>query len=228
MTPFEAALCAKIAYDPRGAERAGRLGYSYTGIGNGGHFAWIGRRHDVTVVAFRGTALRGREKKSYRSNLSTDLIPWAGGVGLVHQGYYQALWQVIAAIKREIKGRDVLILTGHSMGGAMATLAAALLDAKRVYSFASPRIGNAEFAEGYSRAIRVTRYVNRCDFLARLPFSGLVQGSMPPAKEQYVHIGQTVRLPAFGHSMSAYLSGIRMRKAGKYSFNKDRPEGREK
>lgn len=224
MTPLEAAICAKIAYDPAGAEGAARLGYSYQPVRSHDHFAWIGRREGLTIVAFRGTSLFGRERKSYRSNLSTDLVPWAGD-GLVHEGYYQALWQVLGTIQREIKGERDIVLTGHSMGAAMAILAAMLLDASRVYAFASPRIGNLPFAAHYSKAIRVSRYVNRCDFLARLPFSGDVRGSDPPVMDRYLHIGRQIRLPAFGHSMSAYISGIKLRRAGRHTLNETRSNG---
>ena len=215
MSPFEAAICAKIAYDPDGEMRAQRLGYSYLPIESREHFAWIGSKNGITVVAFRGTALFGREVRSYRSNLSTDLVPWIGA-GLVHEGYYQALWQILGTVRRELENASDVVLTGHSMGGALATLAAMPLEVARVHAFASPRIGNREFAEGYSRAIRVSRYVNRGDVLARLPFSGAVQGSLPHRKEGYVHVGRTVRLPGFGHSISAYIAGIKMRRRGQY------------
>ncbi|MEX1034654.1 MAG: lipase family protein [Sneathiella sp.] len=215
MSPLEAAICAKIAYDPNGAARAKLLGYSYQPVQSRDHFAWIGTKDGITVVAFRGTALFGREVKSYRSNLSTDLVPWVGA-GRVHEGYYQALWQILGAIRREIGGASEVVLTGHSMGGALAMLAAMPLEVSRVHAFASPRIGNREFAEGYSRAIRVSRYVNRADVLARLPFSGMVQGSSPPRKEEYVHVGRTIRLPGFGHSISAHIAGIKMRRRGQY------------
>lgn len=218
MSPFEAALCAKIAYDPNGPERAARLGYTFHPVAGRDHFAWIGRKRGITIVGFRGTALFGREKRSYRSNLSTDLIPWAGP-GRVHEGYYQALWQLLAAIRRELKGDREIILTGHSMGAALATLAAMLLEADRVYAFACPRLGNRAFADGFSRDIRVTRFVNRCDVLARLPLFGDVQGSDPLTREPYWHVGRTVRLPGLGHSINAYLTGIRTRRHGKYVFN---------
>ena len=216
MNPFEAAICAKIAYDPNGAERAARLGYTFQPITGRDHFAWIGRKGGITLVGFRGTALFGREMRSYRSNLSTDLIPWAGP-GQVHEGYYQALWQLLAAIRRELKGERNIVLTGHSMGAALATLAAMLLEADRVYAFASPRLGNREFADGFSRDIRVTRFINRCDVLARMPFTGEVRGSDPAVRQPYWHVGRPVRLPGFGHSIGAYIEGIRLRRAGKHN-----------
>ena len=215
MSPFEAAICAKIAYEPDGAMRAQRLGYSYLPIESREHFAWIGSKNGITVVAFRGTSLFGREVKSYRSNLSTNLIPWIGE-GLVHAGYYQALWQILGAVRRGLEDATDVVLTGHSMGGALATLAAMVLEVERVHAFASPRIGNQAFADGYSRSIRVSRYVNRGDVLARLPFSGDVEGDGPARRERYVHVGRTVRLPGFGHSISAYIAGLKMRRRGQY------------
>ncbi|TNE36260.1 MAG: lipase family protein [Alphaproteobacteria bacterium] len=213
MTPFEAAVAAKIAYDPAGEGWARRLGFDFQRIENRGHLAWIGRRDGERVVAFRGTTLFGRESRSYRANLSTDLVPWAGD-GLVHEGYHQALWQLISAVQRAVKGEGDLVLAGHSMGAAMAVLAAPLLDARRVFAFACPRVGNRDFADGFGPGIRVVRYINRCDFLARLPFRGTVSGSDPEFQDRYVHIGRPVRLPAFGHSMNAYLSGVRQHRAG--------------
>ena len=212
MTPFEAAICSKLAYDPSAEEIVTRLGFSYKAIQSKDHFAWVGERQGITVVAFRGTMLRGRETKSYRSNLSTDLVPWSGP-GLVHEGYHKALWQIIAAIRREVKGRDNIVMTGHSMGGAMATLAAQLVSADRVHVFACPRLGNKELAAAIYDQVRVTRYVNRCDFLARLPFAGMIRGSEPQIRERYAHVGRAVRLPTFGHSMTAYVEGVKARKA---------------
>jgi predicted lipase len=208
MTPLQAAITAKIAYDPAGEAVARRFGYSYQAICRKDHFAWIGERNGVTVVSFRGTAWHAGERQSYRANLSTDLVPWTGP-GLVHEGYYQALWQIISAVRRQVRGQENIIVTGHSMGAAIAVLAAILLTAERVFAFACPRVGNRDFATGISGSTRITRYVNRCDFLARLPFGGLVKGSDPPVNDRYVHVGRAVQLPTFGHSMNAYLAGIR-------------------
>ncbi len=214
MSPLDAALCARLAYEAAGASLAARFGYSYSAVARGDHFAWIGQRRGITVVAFRGSRLSGRAARSYRSNLSTDLIPWSGE-GRVHEGYYQALWQILAAVQRELRGAaGELVLTGHSMGAALATLAAPLLEAERVHAFASPRLGNRAFAETFPRSIRVTRYVNRCDVLARLPISGETRGSDPKRRERYCHVGRAVRLPGFGHSMSAYIDGLRLWRRG--------------
>lgn len=218
MTPLDAALCARLAYEAAGAPLAARFGYSYVGIERGDHFAWVGERRGIVVVAFRGSLLLGRAARSSCSNLSTDLIPWSGE-GRVHEGYYKALWQILGAVQRALRFmRGERVVTGHSMGAALATLAAPLIDAERVHAFASPRLGNRAFAESYPRAIRVTRYVNRGDVLARLPIFGETQGSDPPVRERYCHVGRPVRLPGFGHSMSAYIDGLRRWRSERTAF----------
>lgn len=211
MTPYEAALCAKIAYLEEGAEAARNLGFSYQAVQRNTHFAWIGRRGPVTVVAFRGTAFSRSGGGLYRANLSTDLVPWMG-VGLVHEGYHQAMWQIVAALHRERISGENIIVTGHSMGAALAVLAARFLAARRVHAFACPRIGNRVFANSITAQLRILRYVNRGDFLSRLPFRGTIRGSDPEQSEAYRHAGRRVRLTTFGHGMTAYVRGVRFQK----------------
>ncbi|MGH7128824.1 MAG: alpha/beta fold hydrolase, partial [Planctomycetaceae bacterium] len=69
-----------------------------------------------------------------------------------------------------------LFLTGHSMGGALATLAAARLDSigahiSGVYTFGSPRVGDRAFAQAYHKRLgHVTyRYRNNNDVFTLLP-----------------------------------------------------------
>lgn len=213
MTPYEAALCAKIAYLDDGAAAARKLGFSYHAVRRKSHFAWIGRRGALTVIGFRGTVFSRTGQRPYRTNFSTDLVPWMGA-GLVHEGYHHAMWQIVAALRRERINGGSITLTGHSMGAALAVLAARFLTARRVHAFACPRIGNRAFAKNITAHVRIIRYVNRGDFLSRLPFRGAVYGSDPEQSEAYVHTGRVVRLGTFGHGMSAYVSGCRHRKIG--------------
>lgn len=41
-------------------------------------------------------------------------------------------------------------LTGHSLGGALATLASSVVEANATYSFGAPRVGNKAFAQALS------------------------------------------------------------------------------
>lgn len=104
----------------------------------------------ATVIAFRGTA-------NIRDVL-TDVDCWREEIreGYVHQGFYASLAtvisQIIIAVEQSAKP---VILTGHSLGGALAMLAGyrlALHASKihSVYTFGQPRVGNAGFARYYN------------------------------------------------------------------------------
>ena len=71
-----------------------------------------------------------------------------------------------------------MLITGHSLGAALATLTASRKAASRLYTFGSCRVGDAAFARAIS-TISHDRFVDCCDLVTRVP-----------AKEfGYVHVG---------------------------------------
>lgn len=70
-----------------------------------------------------------------------------------------------------------IIFVGHSLGGALSTLGAACAKAHfgdkfhvQCYTFGSPRVGNAAFANYFDDNVDISvRYVNGCDIVARIP-----------------------------------------------------------
>lgn len=95
-----------------------------------------------------------------------------------------------------VAGRDVTVI-GHSLGGALATLAgvdAALrspADAARlrIVTFASPRVGNHGFAKLAGRVGRIDRVCNVVDVVPAVP---------PSTKlTRYVHVGNVFRVSSF-------------------------------
>jgi pimeloyl-ACP methyl ester carboxylesterase len=72
-----------------------------------------------------------------------------------------------------------MVLTGHSLGAAMATLAASVFPGCRLVTFGSPRVGDAEFVSA-SLAAQVERYVDCSDVVT----------AVPPEVLEYVHLGQ--------------------------------------
>jgi len=88
------------------------------------------------------------------------------------------------------KTRPILYFTGHSLGGALATLAAGEVAYRyshwqiHMYNFGSPRVGNAEFVNIYNQLVPHSfRVVNDTDIIARIPRS---------QNFEYYHVGNTV------------------------------------
>ena len=96
-----------------------------------------------TVVAFRGTQVFADPSLAdMLSNLWFRRVPW--DPGRVHRGYREALLDIVQELKRPLySGRRPLYFTGHSMGGALATLAATLPPGpSATYSFGAHAVWN--------------------------------------------------------------------------------------
>lgn len=123
----------------------------------------------LTVAAFRGTEANKPE------DLIADLIvvptAWPDG-GQVHRGFSEAYSaerdQIRSALDRHHRGQ--LLITGHSLGAALATLAAADHRGKNptLITFGSPRAGDEGFG-GRLGGITCRRFVNCCDVVTRIP-----------------------------------------------------------
>lgn len=106
----------------------------------------------IAAVAFRGTQVTANWSwPDVKSNFLQGRSSWPGRAGQeVHGGYYEAVLDVLPAIGKfavDCRGAGIpLYLTGHSLGGALATLAASVVDATATYTFGAPRVGNGKFA----------------------------------------------------------------------------------
>jgi len=128
----------------------------------------------------------------------------------VHYGFLRAYLSVRDTLQR---GIDILsshmtddyslYFTGHSLGGALATLAAADFQAihglehHRVacMSYGAPKAGNHWFAKRYNELVANSfRIVNDADLVARMPRS-YGSGSM---LGRYKHAGRTVLVNDYG------------------------------
>ena len=143
---------------------------------------YVAAAGDLAVVAFRGTECgldQGPEAMArFVADLSVDLdIRWVDGKGggRIHRGFRDALdeiWPDLkACLDQYLSNGNPLWITGHSLGGALALLAAdRLLPQKKVqgvYVFGAPRIGDQRFAEGFSP--RAFSIVNNNDVVPHLP-----------------------------------------------------------
>ncbi len=114
---------------------------------------------------------------------SHDLIDWATNFkavpaswrprGRVHEGFQEALdtvWPVLAGLLAPSPGP--VFFTGHSLGAALATLAAGRYEkASQLYSFGSPFVGDQDFRDTLGH---VTHYqvINNRDVVTTVPPCG--------------------------------------------------------
>lgn len=99
-----------------------------------------------------------------------DALPedWAHG-GKVHRGFAAALRRVWGEIAPELDRLPTPVLyTGHSLGAALAILAAGLQPPEAAHTFGAPRVGDSDFVASLGGAV-IHRYVNCCDLISRLP-----------------------------------------------------------
>ena len=144
-----------------------------------------GRQH----VAIRGT-----------SNVRNAIIDvqarpdfFATGI-TAHQGFGSATSEVVADLRPRLQKSQPITITGHSLGGAIATLLAIQLHddgytIDRVITFGQPKVTDEEGARK-NLDLPITRFVNDDDPVVDLP-PALVTKS---GKWRYTHIGEAVIL----------------------------------
>ena len=122
---------------------------------------------DAHVLSFRGTEVA--EKSDVLADLKAGKNLEASG-GKVHVGFKDELNKLWPAITVSLANIDALYVTGHSLGAAMATIAASRIQTKVIalITFGSPRAGNQEFVN----SLTVTHYrvQNNCDDVTKVPF----------------------------------------------------------
>lgn len=120
--------------------------------------AVVARRGDeAAIVAFAGTD--PVEAADWVSDFDCHLDPATG----VARGYQRAAAVVMARLAAMLDPAAPLFVTGHSLGGALAVVAAmGLVDGgvrpQAVHTFGMPRPGNADFAARYDGALGPCTY----------------------------------------------------------------------
>lgn len=152
---------------------------------------FIASSKKMILISFRGT-------QNYRHWMGNfDLWPVKADYGKVHRGFYNAFDAVKGKLEKSIKrlGDLPLVLTGHSLGGALATVAAAewnsMYNINRVLTFGQPAVGRGDFQkffrEHYDK--NFFRFVNNSDIVTRVP-------------PNYWHVGSKIYFDADGDAQS--------------------------
>ena len=123
-------------------------------------------------TSFAVVTFRGSDDMEAWFDFNFDLVPvdWEPG-GKVHQGFREALdaiWVPISNAIEALPDGTPVIYTGHSLGGAVATLAASRRPPAVTYTFGSPRAGDAAFGSTVP-VDSLFRIVNNRDVITELP-----------------------------------------------------------
>lgn len=178
------ALASELAYSGEDQIKQCAMAWGYQSC----HFVEIqkGRRIDTqclvlsddnhVVVAFRGSD----NIADWLANFSavTDAGPLEGSKA--HEGFQDALFPAVIKLTTILDRCEShskrLWLTGHSLGGALASLYAGMLIENNysiygLYTFASPRPGDSRFAEQLNASVKGPHYrvVNSGDLVPHLP-----------------------------------------------------------
>jgi hypothetical protein len=129
----------------------------------------------VALLAFRGTSNIGQWLRDAR--FFPGEFPW----GRVHVGFRDGVDAVSSDLKAFAKaaaGANSVWVTGHSLGGALAVIAAARLRmmtptplSASLYTYGQPRVGLSGFASEFDTQLpqRLVRFINHSDIVPRVP-----------------------------------------------------------
>lgn len=183
-------------------------------------FGFILESDQCAVISFRGT--QSDPDWIADANIGQTVYPYAEA-GNVHKGFltiYESCRDTIMEALKAVPSHKQLLITGHSLGAALATLCA--LDLYKntdfppplMYTFGGPRVGDQVFVDAFQQsALPYLRFVNLSDLVPLLPPSRI--------KNPYTKMVFTYRhLPSLflfsiqkgsiknNHSMYTYLEAV--------------------
>lgn len=186
--------------------------------------AFVAGNDQFIIVAFRGT--EPDNIKDWKTVLKffkySVTLPNSNLTFPVHRGFWHALdlaWGEVMEHIRTFRNQEQPIwLTGHSLGGALATLTAFRLTQEGLpfqglYTFGQPPVGSCNFSQRFNKAHgkKVFRFVNKNDFVTFIP----------PILLRYAHIGQLCYLTAnhqIAHGGLSFLKTVWDRIVGVRDF----------
>ena len=135
-------------------------------------------KNAFSVLVFRGTS---GKLENWIHNFNAFPSKWPHG-GWVHKGFktvFDGIWEDVHTELSAV--RQPIFYTGHSLGAVLATLAASFKPPQALYTFGSPRVGNAGFIHSLKN-IQIYRVINSRDIVSSAP------PSLPSFK--FLHAGE--------------------------------------
>jgi surfactin synthase thioesterase subunit len=146
--------------------------------------AITGIRDGMLIIAFAGT-----DPVVFADWVSDfNFAPLANGAAKGYSIAAQAAWPKLKSIIEAMPSEATVLLTGHSLGGALAVLISAEIQnyapgkVGAVYTFGMPRPGLANFSESYQHALGSCTY--------RLVYGDDIVPTVAPSLLGFRHVGQ--------------------------------------
>ena len=172
------------------------------------------------ILVLRGTQ-RGHEwlQTLNAKQIASGDVPTLGFRGRVHRGFATIYGRLSNAIIEAVQQLDVnkpLYLSGHSLGAPLASLAALDISQKvaalrrnlRLYTYASPRLGDPTFAEAFNSIVpNAYRVINQADLVPNLPPTSAANVAYVHAGEQWAFTSAAGDIGP-NHFISAYRHAI--------------------
>jgi triacylglycerol lipase len=154
---------------------------------------YVASTNQAVIVTFRGT--EPDEWGDVLDDALYAMAPWIHAGTHVHLGFKAALdrvWDSLAGVVEPLARSRRVWFTGHSLGAALATLAAdRFASTTGVCTLGSPRVGDRAFARRFDERFgaRAARYVNDTDIITHVP---------PRLTFPYKHVGGAHYIDADG------------------------------
>lgn len=170
----------------------------------------------LCILAFRGT--QADRIDDFITNIQIVSTPWPmlGDRARVHKGFRDSaaglLEQTNTWLQNIAQNRKRLLMCGHSLGGAIATLLAVPANADALITFGCPRVGDDDFADILEsrKTLKMIRVVDCCD----------VVPTIPPPYMGYDHAGEALHIDHQGGILKSpsYAELRRDRRAGRRAY----------
>lgn len=171
------------------------------------------------IIALRGT----QTENEWLGNILASQVNFqtrAPQYGKVHRGFQTSQEKIITQIRKAVEQLNPALpcyITGHSLGGAVAILTAAELSLSnpalspqiRVYTYASPRVGDPTFARFYNQQIPNTfRIVNLADTVPISPSETFRGNTFQHVGQEWSFLSQLGNVDS-NHAIDTYKAALR-------------------